>query len=193
MGAFDSLATELAYGIYGGTPIPCHDRYEQNLTQTSFGLCCHPTATFESRWSGHSQSMGCASSVEYNAILSAIGWGQLSVMNRMQTDSADLCVPHTLEKLVELGLIEAPGISLVCLGALPYRVSDPALRFLLSIVARYRSELELDDPIEIWRKHIGRAGRLHGADLRARAQQAYVRCDHAWNCRSCANGADGRD
>jgi hypothetical protein len=57
-----------------------------------------------------------------------------------------------------------------------YRVSDPALRFYYGVVARYRSELELDDPMEIWRKHIVEELDAYvGLIFERVAQQAYVR------------------
>jgi AAA+ ATPase superfamily predicted ATPase len=100
-----------------------------------------------------------------------------------------------LEKLVELGLIEATrNFAASASEPYRYRVSDPALRFYYSIVARYRSELELDDPMEIWRKHIvEELDAYMGLIFERVAQQAYVRMRHAWNCRSCASGAAGRD
>jgi hypothetical protein len=96
----------------------------------------------------------------------------------MQTGLAPTFAFRTrLEKLVELGLIEATrNFGASAPEPYRYRVSDPALRFYYSIVAKYRSELELDDPMEIWRKHIvEELDTYMGLIFERVAQQAYVR------------------
>ena len=137
----------LAYGIYGRT-----------LTQNVVRSVLSPNGNVRNQVeTAIAQEHGLPELSEYNAILSAIGLGATQRNEiAMQTGLAQTFAFRTrLEKLAELGLIE-PTRNFGASASEPYRyrVSDPALRFYYSIVARYRSELELDDPMEIWRKHI---------------------------------------
>jgi hypothetical protein len=125
------------------------------------------------------QEHGLRELSEYNAMLSAIGAGA-TLRNEiaMQTGLPQTFAFRTrLEKLVDLGLIEATrNFEASTSEAYRYRVADPALRFYYSIVNRYRSELELDDPAEIWRTHIVRELDAYmGLVFERVVQQAYVR------------------
>jgi len=83
---------------------------------------------------GYCAGAGLREISEYNAILSAIGLGATQRNEiAMQTGLAQTFAFRTrLEKLVELGLIEATrNFGAFCLGALPVSCVDPAPSFLL--------------------------------------------------------------
>ena len=171
----------LAYGIYGGTPrylatIDTNKTLAQNVVRSVLSPNGNVRIQVET---AIAQEHGLRELSEYNAILSAIGLGATQRNEiAMQTGLPQTFAFRTrLEKLVELGLIEASrNFAASASEPYRYRVSDPALRFYYSIVARYRSELELDDPIEIWRKHIVQELDAYmGLIFERVAQQAYVR------------------
>lgn len=171
----------LAYGIYGGTP-----RYlatidtKKSLADNVVHSVLSPNGNVRIQVeTAIAQEHGLRDLSEYNAVLSAIGLGATQRNEiAMQTGLAQTFAFRTrLDKLVELGLIEATrnfGAS----GTEPYRyrLADPALRFYYGVVARYRSELELDDPAEIWRDHIRKELDAYmGLVFERVAQQAYLR------------------
>jgi hypothetical protein len=112
-------------------------------------------------------------------VLSAIGLGatQRNEIARQNGLAQTFAFRTRLEKLVELGLIEATrNFGASASEPYRYRLSDPALRFYYSVAARYRSELELDDPLEIWREHIVKELDAYmGLIFERVAQQAYIR------------------
>ena len=171
----------LAYGIYGGTPrylatIDANKTLTDNVVRSVLSPNGNVRIQVET---AIAQEHGLREISEYNAILGAIGLGATQRNEiAMQTGLAQtFAFRARLEKLVELGLIEATrNFAASASEPYRYRVSDPALRFYYSIVARYRSELELDDPLEIWRDHIARELDAYMGHIFERvAQQAYVR------------------
>jgi AAA+ ATPase superfamily predicted ATPase len=171
----------LAYGIYGGTPrylatIDTNKTLPQNVVRSVLSPNGNVRIQVET---AIAQEHGLRELSEYNAILSAIGLGATQRNEiAMQTGLAQTFAFRTrLEKLVELGLIEATrNFGASASEPYRYRVSDPALRFYYGVVTRYRSELELDDPMEIWRKHIvEELDAYMGLVFERVAQQAYVR------------------
>jgi AAA+ ATPase superfamily predicted ATPase len=171
----------LAYGIYGGTP-----RYlatidpNKTLTDNVVRSVLSPNGNVRIQVETTiAQEHGLRDLGEYNAILSAIGLGATQRNEiAMQTGLAQtFAFRARLEKLVDLGLIEATrnfGAS----ASEPYRycISDPALRFYYGVISRYRSELELDNPMEIWRDHILKELDAYmGLVFERVAQQAYIR------------------
>lgn len=171
----------LAYGIYGGTP-----RYlatidtSKTLIQNAVRSVLSPNGNVRIQVeTAIAQEHGLRELSEYNAILGAIGLGATQRNEiSMQTGLAQTFAFRTrLEKLMELGLIEGSrNFGASSSEPYRYRVSDPALRFYYSIVAKYRSELELDNPMEVWRKHIAAELDAYMGHIFERvAQQAYIR------------------
>jgi uncharacterized protein len=171
----------LAYGIYGGTPrylatIDTNKPLADNVVRSVLAPNGNVRIQVET---AVAQEHGLRELSEYNAMLSAIGAGA-TLRNEiaMQTGLAQTFAFRTrLEKLVDLGLVEAVrNFGASTSEPYRYRVADPALRFYYSIVNRYRSELELDDPAEIWRTHIVRELDAYmGFVFERVVQQAYVR------------------
>jgi hypothetical protein len=171
----------MAYAIYGGTP-----RYLATIDATK--ALAHNVARSVLPPNGNvriqvetavAQEHGLRDISDYNSILSAIGSGATQRNEiAMQTG-----LPQTfafrsrLEKLSELGLIEATrNFAASTSEPYRYRVSDPALRFYYGIIARYRSELESDDPMEVWSEHIVlELDAYMGLIFERVAQQAYLR------------------
>jgi AAA+ ATPase superfamily predicted ATPase len=171
----------LAYGIYGGTPrylatIDGNKTLPHNVVRSVLSPNGNVRIQVET---AIAQEHGLRELSEYNAILSAIGTGATQRNEiAMQTGLAQTFAFRTrLEKLVALGLIEATrNFDAASSEAYRYRVSDPALRFYYGLVARYRSELELDDPMEIWRKHIAQELDAYMSLVFERVtRQAYIR------------------
>lgn len=171
----------LAYGIYGGTP-----RYlatidpAASLAENAVRSALSPNGNVRIQVETVvAQEHGLRDLGEYNAILSAIGSGA-TLRNEiaMKTGLAQtFAFRSRLEKLEELGLIESTrNFGASASEPHRYRLSDPALRFYYSIVDKYRSELELDDPMEIWRRHIERELDAYmGLIFERVSRQAYFR------------------
>jgi uncharacterized protein len=171
----------LAYGIYGGTP-----RYlattdiDKPLADSVVHSVLSPNGNVRIQVETVvAQEHGLRDLSEYNAILSAIGAGATQRNEiAMQTGLAQtFAFRSRLEKLVQLGLIEATrNFGASASEPYRYRVADPALRFYYNVVDRYRSELELEDPIEIWRKHIlQELDAYMGLVFEGVSRQAYLR------------------
>jgi len=182
MAAFSQLRDRVsAYAIYGGTPrylatINPNRTLADNVVRSVLSPNGNVRIQVET---AIAQEHGLRDLGEYNAMLGAIGRGATQRNEiALQTGLAQTAAFRTrLEKLVDLGLIEASR-NFGAAVAEPYRyhVSDPALRFYYGVVARYRSELELDDPMEIWRHHIVKELDAYTGHVFERvAQQAYLR------------------
>jgi AAA+ ATPase superfamily predicted ATPase len=171
----------LAYGIYGGTP-----RYlatidpAVSLAENAVRSALSPNGNVRIQVETVvAQEHGLRDLGEYNAILSAIGSGA-TLRNEiaLQTGLAQtFAFRSRLQKLEELGLIESTrNFGASASEPHRYRLSDPALRFYYSIVDKYRSELELDDPMEIWRRHVERELDAYmGLIFERVSRQAYFR------------------
>lgn len=171
----------LAYGIYGGTP-----RYlatidpEKTLAQNVVRSVLSPNGNVRIQVeTAIAQEHGLRDLSDYNAILSAIGLGATQRNEiAMQTGiAANFAFRTRLDKLVDLGLIEATrNFDASSSEPYRYRLSDPALRFYYNIVSRYRSELDFDDPMEVWNKHVvTELGAYMGLLFERTAPQAYLR------------------
>ena len=171
----------LAYGIYGGTPrylatIDPAVSLAENAVRSALspnGIVRTPVETVVA------QEHGLRDLGEYNAILSTIGSGA-TLRNEiaMQTGLAQtFAFRSRLQKFEELGLIESTrNFGASASEPHRYRLSDPALRFYYSIVDKYRSALELDDPMEIWRRHVERELDAYmGLIFERMSRQAYFR------------------
>lgn len=149
----------LAYGIFGGTP-----RYLAALDPAR-ALAANVVRSMLSP-NGNvriqvetviAQEHGLRDVSEYHAILSAIGAGATDRNEiAQQTGIANTgAFRARLDKLVELGLIEATrNFDASETRPYLYRLTDPALRFYYGVVARYRSELDSDAPMSVWQEHI---------------------------------------
>jgi hypothetical protein len=172
----------LAYGIYGGTP-----RYlasidtTQSLAANIIRSVLAPNGNVRIQVETIvAQEHGLRELSEYNAMLSAIGAGATQRKEiALQTGLPQTFAFRTrLEKLVYLGLVEASR-NFGATTSQPYRyhrLSDPALRFYYGVVAKYRSELELDDRRDIWQDHIQKdLDTYMGLVFERMTQQAYLR------------------
>jgi uncharacterized protein len=171
----------LAYGIYGGTP-----RYlatidpTKTLTHNVVRSVLSPNGNVRIQVeTAIAQEHGLRDLSDYNAILGAIGLGATQRNEiALQTGLTQSFAFRTrLDKLVDLGLIEAVrNFGASSSESYRYRVSDPALRFYYSVVTRYRSELDFDDPAEVWSKHVvPDLGAYMGLVFERVAPQAYLR------------------
>lgn len=182
MAAFHQLRDRmLAYGIYGGTPrylatIDPNKTLAHNIARSVLSPNGNVRIQVETIIA---QEHGLRDLGDYNAILGAIGSGATQRNEiAMQTGLAQNFALRTrLDKLVDLGLIEAGrNFGASSSEAYRYRVSDPALRFYYGMVARYRSELDFEDPTEVWSKHIvPELGAYMGLAFERVAPQAYLR------------------
>lgn len=182
MAAFASPRDRMqAYGIYGGTPrylstIDVTKSLADNVARTVLSPNGNVRVQVETVIA---QEHGLRDLGEYNAILSAIGAGA-AVRNEIAQQTG---LPQTfafrsrLDRLVDLGFIESTrNFGAPATEAHRYHISDPALRFYYSVVGRYRSELETDDPHEVWRKHIvPELDAYMGLIFERVARQAYMR------------------
>jgi AAA+ ATPase superfamily predicted ATPase len=171
----------LAYGIYGGTPrylasIDTTQSLSANIVRSVLAPNGNVRIQVETMVA---QEHGLRELSEYNAMLSAIGAGATQRNEiALQTGLPQTFAFRTrLEKLVDLGLVEASrNFGATTSQPYRYRLSDPALRFYYGVVAKYRSELELDDRTDIWQDHIQKdLDTYMGLVFERMTQQAYLR------------------
>ncbi len=171
----------LAYGIYGGTPRylatidlgrPLADNVIRSVLPPNGNVRIQVETVV-------SQEHGLRDLSEYNAMLSAIGAGstQRNEIAAQTGLAPTFAFRSRLEKLADLGLIDATrNFGASSSEPYRYRLADPALRFYYGVVDRYRSELELDDPAEIWRRHISpELDAYMGLIFERVSRQAYLR------------------
>ena len=163
MATFKNLRSRAeAYGAFGGTP-----RYLATL-DSSKSLKANLARVFlppqgEVRTQVESlieQEGGLTKTAEYRAILSAVGSGRTEVNEIAMRIGAEHSneVKYMLNRLVDLGYLERRR-NFEASRNQPYRyyLDDPALRFYYGLVRRYRSELEIYVPAEIWKEHMAEA------------------------------------
>lgn len=144
-----------AYGIFGGTP-----RYlasvnpSRSLAENVAAAVLAPRGAVRAQVETViEQEKGLRNIAEYKAVLGAIGHGSternsIALAAGLKNDAA---LRAMLDTLIRLDYVEARrNFAAASNEAYRYRIADPALRFYYSMVSRFRSELETNDPLEVW-------------------------------------------
>lgn len=170
-----------AYGIYGGTP-----RYlaavdpARSLAENAASAVLAPRGAVRAQVETVvEQEKGLRNIAEYKAVLGAIGHGSternaIALAAGLKNDAA---LRAMLDTLTRLEFVESRrNFAAASNEPFRYRISDPALRFYYSMVSRYRSELETNDPLEVWNTYLAaEMPQYMGLVFEDVARQAYQR------------------
>lgn len=182
MAGFDGLRDRAyAYGIFGGTPsylagIDQGASLSENVCRSVLAPRGEVRRQVET---SIEQEQGLRKVSDYRAVMTAIGQGRTTRNEIAQGAGLEknYGLVTMLETLERLGYVRSTrNFDAASNEPYRYRLADPAVRFHYQLVNRFRTELEVNPPTEVWRAHLAdRLDAYMGRVFEEMAEQAYHR------------------